>query len=94
MVFLLKAKSEAFEKFRDCEAIVSAKFGSKISRLRCDNGTEYTNIQFLNFCKEKGIQIEFTVPKMPEQNGVSERKNRTLVQSMSCEGFSFQFDTI
>lgn len=80
VVFLLNSKDQVLGAFRDYVATVSAKFGSKISRLRCDNGGEYKNGDFLNFCKQNGIQVEFTVPYTPEQNGVSERKNRTLVE--------------
>lgn len=80
VVFLISSKDQVLGAFRNYVAAVSAKFGSKISRLRCDNGGEFKNGAFLNFCKQKGIQVEFTVPYTPEQNGVSERKNRTLVE--------------
>lgn len=52
----------------------------KIATLRCDNGGEYRNKEFELFCKQKGIQVEWTVPYTPEQNCVSERMNRTLVE--------------
>lgn len=80
VVYLMNSKDQVTSKFKEYEAYVSAKFGSKISRFRCDNGGEYRASAFRKFCKKKGIQIEWTVPYTPEQNGVSERMNRTLVE--------------
>lgn len=80
MVFLMESKDDVFEYFEQYEALVTAKFGQKISRLRCDNGGEYRSKRFDQFCKKRGIQVEWTVPYTPEQNGVSERLNRTLVE--------------
>lgn len=60
-----------------------------ISRLRSDNGGEYFSREFKAFCEEKGIQMLPTVPYTPQQNGVSERMNRTLmdkVRTMMHEG--------
>lgn len=80
MVFLMASKDEVFEYFKEYEALVTTKFERKIHRLRCDNGGEYKSKEFDRFCKEKGIQVEWTVPHTPEQNGVSERLNRSLVE--------------
>jgi transposase InsO family protein len=60
--------------------MASAQFNVMISRLRRDNGTKYTSNEFTSFCKDKGIVNEFTVPYTPEQNGVSERMNRKIVE--------------
>lgn len=80
VIFLMRSKDQVAEKFREYEAIASAKFGRGISRFRCDNGGEYKSRAFTDFCKQKGIVIEWTVPYTPEQNGTSERMNRTLVE--------------
>lgn len=80
MTFLIESKDEVFECFRQYEAHVTAKFGKKVCRLRCDNGGEYRSREFKRFCADKGIQVEWTVPYTPEQNWVSERMNRTLVE--------------
>jgi transposase InsO family protein len=45
-----------------------------------DNGGEYTSSEFKNFCKEAWIKSELTKPFNPEQNGVAERKNRTIIK--------------
>lgn len=80
MVYIMESKNQVLEYFRQYEALVTAKFGVKISKLRCDNGGEYRSKDFERFCKKKGILVEWTVPYTPEQNGVSERMNRTLVE--------------
>ena len=48
--------------------------------LRSDNGGEYTGKQFQEYLKSEGVRHELTVPKSPQQNGVAERQNRTLVE--------------
>ncbi|KAE8686551.1 cytochrome P450 71A9-like [Hibiscus syriacus] len=80
----VKAKSEVFEKFKLWKAEVENQTGRKIKCLRSDNGTEYTDSQFLQFCKEHGIQRHFTVRKTPQQNGVAERMNRSLNERARC----------
>ena len=47
---------------------------------RTDNGGEFTSNEFEEYLKSEGIKHEFTIPKCPEQNGVAERLNRTLVE--------------
>ncbi|GJT37862.1 retrovirus-related pol polyprotein from transposon TNT 1-94 [Tanacetum coccineum] len=48
---------------------------------RCDNGTEFKNTKMNQFCQMKGIKREFSVARTPQQNGVAERKNRTLIEA-------------
>jgi transposase InsO family protein len=47
--------------------------------LRSDNGGEYTSDDFRDFCKEEGIKRELAVSYNPQQNGVAERKNRSII---------------
>ena len=54
----------------------------KLKILRTDNGGEYTSREFCSFLKKEGIRHELTISKHPEQNGVAERLNRTLVESV------------
>ncbi|GJW85571.1 putative ribonuclease H-like domain-containing protein [Tanacetum coccineum] len=49
--------------------------------IRCDNGTEFKNHAMNEFCAKKGIKREFSVARTPQQNGVTERKNRTLIEA-------------
>jgi transposase InsO family protein len=51
----------------------------RIKKIRSDNGTEFKNSQIEGFLKEGGIKHEFSSPYTPQQNGVVERKNRTLL---------------
>jgi len=79
MVYILHQKSETFSKFREYKALVENYHDKKIKALRSDNGGEYTSNQFSKFLRDSGISHEKTAPYSPEQNGVSERANRTLV---------------
>nr|GEV66647.1 retrovirus-related Pol polyprotein from transposon TNT 1-94 [Tanacetum cinerariifolium] len=53
----------------------------KVKIIRCDNGTEFKNADLNQFCGLKGIKREFSVPRTPQQNGITERKNRTLIEA-------------
>ena len=83
-VYLLKSKEQVFEKFIEFKNLVENKFGSKIKALRSDNGTEYTNKRFQTVIKESGINHTFTQVGTPQQNGVSERMNRTIKNGTRC----------
>uniref|UniRef100_A0A2N9IB18 CCHC-type domain-containing protein n=1 Tax=Fagus sylvatica TaxID=28930 RepID=A0A2N9IB18_FAGSY len=83
-VYFLKNKSEAFAKFKIWKAEVENQTGRKIKCLRTDNGTEYRDGDFLKFCEEHGIKRHFTVRKTPQQNGVAERLNRTIIETARC----------
>nr|GEW88852.1 hypothetical protein [Tanacetum cinerariifolium] len=48
---------------------------------RSDNGTEFKNNDLTQFCGMKGIKREFSVPRTPQQNGIAERKNKTLIET-------------
>lgn len=78
-VYLLRNKSEAFDKFVHYKNFVEKQTNHKIKILRSDRGGEYMSDEFKNFCTKEGIKKEFTTSYTPQQNGVSERKNRTLV---------------
>lgn len=80
VIYVIKGKDEVFEAFKEYEAISTVHFGKNISRFRCDNGGEYLSNEFKNFCKAKGIQLKYTVAYTPQQNGVAERYNRTLIE--------------
>ena len=50
-----------------------------MKKIRSDNGSEFKNLQVEEFLEEEGIKHEFSAPYTPQQNGVVERKNRTLI---------------
>ena len=54
--------------------------GQKLKTLHTDNEGEYTSVEFTMYLKKEGVHHEFTVPKTPQQNGVAEWMNRTLVE--------------
>ena len=56
--------------------------------LRTDNGLEYLSRQFDDICRQRGIKRHRTVPMNPQQNGVAERANRTIVERIRCMLFS------
>ena len=83
-VYTMKSKDEVFETFLVWKKMVENQTGRKIKVLRSDNGTEYRTDQFSIFCKKEGISQHFTVRDTPQQNGVAERMNRTLLEKVRC----------
>ena len=81
-VYVLKHKHEVLEKFKEWRSKVEKSTGFKIKTFRTDNGGEYKSKEFEDYLKKEGIKHEFTVPKTPEQNGVAERMNRTLIETV------------
>nr|GEY50330.1 ribonuclease H-like domain-containing protein [Tanacetum cinerariifolium] len=53
----------------------------KVKIIRCNNGTEFKNSELNQLCGLKGIKTEFSFPRTPKQNGIAERKNRTLIEA-------------
>ncbi|GJS55185.1 ribonuclease H-like domain-containing protein [Tanacetum coccineum] len=60
---------------------IENQINHKVKIIRCDNGTEFKNNDINQFCGMKGIKREFSVARTPQQNGVAERKNRTLIEA-------------
>ena len=52
-----------------------------VRAIRSDNGTEFKNAVLNDFCADKGITRQYSTPRTPQQNGVVERKNRTLIEA-------------
>ena len=77
----MKQKSETFSKFQEFKALVEKQTGKNIRILRTDNGGEFESHHFEDFCKEVGIKRQLAVPFNPQQNGVAERKNRTICEA-------------
>ena len=81
-VYIMKSKSEVFRLFIDWKTMVENVSGRKVKTLRTDNGGEYTSREFELYLTREGIHHETTIPHTPEQNGVAERQNRTLIQGV------------
>ncbi|GJX06737.1 retrotransposon protein, putative, ty1-copia subclass [Tanacetum coccineum] len=78
-VYLLKHKHEAFETFKVFKNEVENQLGKTIKALRSDRGGEYISQEFKDYLKAWGIVQQLTPPYTPQHNGVSERRNRTLL---------------
>ncbi|KAH9793888.1 hypothetical protein KPL71_004697 [Citrus sinensis] len=83
-VYTMRAKDEVLEIFVKWKKLVETQTGRKIKVLRSDNGGEYTSDPFLQVCQNEGIKRHFTVRHTPQQNGVAERMNRTLLEKVRC----------
>jgi transposase InsO family protein len=78
-VYLMKHKSESFEKFKEFKNEVQNQLDKSIKTIRSDRGGEYLSQEFDDYLKECGIVSQLTPPGTPQWNGVSERRNRTLL---------------
>nr|KYP68962.1 Retrovirus-related Pol polyprotein from transposon TNT 1-94 [Cajanus cajan] len=79
-VYFIKEKSEVFGILKKFKTLVEKQSGKQIKVLRSDRGKEYTSHEFDKFCEDEGIEQKLTVSYSPQQNGVSERKNRTVME--------------
>nr|GEY44111.1 putative ribonuclease H-like domain-containing protein [Tanacetum cinerariifolium] len=57
------------------------QLNKKVKAIRCDNGTEFQNAKLIALCGEKGIKRDYRNARTPQQNGVAEQKNRTLIEA-------------
>ncbi|GJW78775.1 putative ribonuclease H-like domain-containing protein [Tanacetum coccineum] len=80
-VFFLATKDETSGILKTFITGIENQINHKVKIIRCDNGTEFKNNDMNQFCGMKGIKREFSVARTPQQNGVAERKNRTLIEA-------------
>ncbi|GJT16038.1 ribonuclease H-like domain-containing protein [Tanacetum coccineum] len=90
--------SKHFENDETCVACQKGKqhrasLDHKVKVIRCDNRTEFKNKEMNQFCEMKGIKREFSVARTPQQNGVAERKNRTLIKAARTMLADFKLPT-
>ena len=81
-IYPIKYKSDVWEKFLEWQAMVERSTDRKLKKLRSDNGGEYLSDLFTTYFKRQGIHHQTTIRKTPEQNGVAERMNRTLEETI------------
>jgi transposase InsO family protein len=79
-MLFLQDKSETQEVLKKFLRRAQNEFDAKVKKIRSDNGTEFKNTQVEDFLDEEGIKHEFLAPYTPQQNGVAERKNHTLIE--------------
>jgi transposase InsO family protein len=80
-IYFLNTKDGVLARFQEFKAQVENLTRRRIKVLRSNNGGEYTSRDFSDFCIELWIKREYTVPYKPQQNGVAERKNRTIIEA-------------
>ncbi|KAI3782063.1 hypothetical protein L2E82_12095 [Cichorium intybus] len=78
-VFIIKSKDEALQSFKRFKVKVENETSFKVKALRTDQGGEFVSNEFKNFCDKEGIRRQLTAPYTPQQNGVVERRNRTIL---------------
>ncbi|GJT43862.1 putative ribonuclease H-like domain-containing protein [Tanacetum coccineum] len=79
--FFLGTKDETFYVLKEFITLIENQLNKKVKGIRCDNGTEFKNAKLIELCGEKGIKRDYSNPRTPQQNGVAERKNRTLIEA-------------
>nr|GFA46794.1 hypothetical protein [Tanacetum cinerariifolium] len=80
-VFFLATKDETATVLKTFIVGLENLLSLKVKIIRCDNETEFKNANLNQFCALKGIKREFSIPGTPQQNGIAERKNRTLIEA-------------
>ncbi|GKA14071.1 zinc finger, CCHC-type containing protein [Tanacetum coccineum] len=80
-VFFLRTKDETSAILKDFIRQIENQLNQKVKTIRSDNGTEFKNRDVIEFCGLKGIKREYSNARTPQQNGVAERKNRTLIEA-------------
>ncbi|GJR03465.1 putative ribonuclease H-like domain-containing protein [Tanacetum coccineum] len=80
-VFFLSSKDETSGILKTFITCIENQINHKVKIIRCDNGTKFKNSEMNQFCEMKGIKREFSVARTLQQNGVAERKNKTLIEA-------------
>jgi transposase InsO family protein len=83
-VYLLRHKSEVLDNFKVWIKMAERQCGKKVKTIRSDNGGEYVSKEFRDYTENLGIVHQVTAPYTPQQNGVAERLNRTLMEAVRC----------
>ncbi|CAM8943799.1 unnamed protein product [Rhodiola kirilowii] len=83
-IYLLKSKTEVLDCFKSWKLSVESETDLKVKCLRTDNGLEFCNKFFDDYCAENGIKRHLTVSYTPQQNGIAKRMNRTLLEKARC----------
>jgi transposase InsO family protein len=94
-VYCIRQKYNVFDTFKKWKVLVENETGKRLKCLRSNNGGEYCKKEFDDYCSFHGIRREKTVLRTPQENGVSERMNKTIMErarSMRLHaGFRYSF---
>lgn len=83
-IIMLRKRSDVLQAFRNYKRRMENQTGRRIKKLRTDNGKEYLSNDFKKFLEDEGIARQLSVEYTPQQNGVAERANRTIVEMARC----------
>jgi len=83
-VYFIKNKSDTYNSFKIWYNMIKNVHHANLKNIRTDNGLEFININFKNFCNEHGIIHQTTIPYNPQQNGRAERLNGILINSATA----------
>ena len=78
-VALLSAKSDTLAAVRKFQAKVEVETGRRLRVLRTNHGGEFTSVEFEQYCADRGVHRQHSAPYSPQQNGVVERRNQSVV---------------
>ncbi|GKE55379.1 putative ribonuclease H-like domain-containing protein [Tanacetum coccineum] len=80
-VFFLATKDETSEILKNFIKEIENLVDKKLKIIKSDNGMEFKNKVMDDFCREKGIRREYSIARTPQQNGIAERRNWTLIET-------------
>jgi len=83
-VYFLRHKNETFPTFKKWKILVETQTGKNVKKLRTYNGLKLCSGDFNEFCTYHGIARHKTIPRNPQQNGVAECMNKTLLERARC----------
>ncbi|GKC45763.1 putative ribonuclease H-like domain-containing protein, partial [Tanacetum coccineum] len=92
-VLFLATKDETSGILKSFISSIENLVDHKVKVIRCDNGTEFKNREFNQFCEMKGILRQFSVARTPQQNGVAKRRNKTLIEAAKTMLANFKLPT-
>ncbi|GJT53229.1 putative ribonuclease H-like domain-containing protein [Tanacetum coccineum] len=93
-VFFLGTKDETYYILKDFITFIENQLNKKVKAIRCDNGTEFKNSKLIELCGSKGIKRDYSNARTSQQNGVAERKNRTLIEAARTMLVDSKFPTM
>ena len=83
-IYYIQNKFDVFDTFKKWKTLVEIETGKKLKCLRSANGGEYCRKEFDRYYSEHGIRRDKTIPRTPQENGVSERMNKTIMERARC----------
>ena len=89
--YCIRPKSDVFDTFKKWKALVENETGKRLKCLRSKNGGEYYNKEFDYYCSYYEIRTEKTILGTPQENGVSERMNKTIMECARSMGLNARF---